>query len=378
MILALIILGLLLLYTYLIYPVILIFMANLRRQRRGDEGQKEMSFPYVSMVVSAYNEEKDIRGKIENFLSLDYPKEKLELVIGSDGSTDRTSLLVGSFPSERIRFFEFGLRRGKVSILNDIVKEARGEIVVFSDADTIYDANAIRNLIRHFVDNDVGGVCGKLALYETADSLAEEGLYWRYENFIKRTESTIGTIVSINGQIFAIRKKLFEKLPEYIITEDQALGMSILSKGFKIVFDEDAIAREKIGNFKAEFERRVRISAGNFQSISLSLKVLNPKMGFTSLFLWSHKIMRWLVPFFLLSTYVINLFLLDIPIFQLTFFLQTIFYAVPILYYVLTKTGLDVTIFKIVSYFIVMNLAILIGFFKYITKTQKVTWQKAR
>lgn len=347
-----------------------------RQDKIIEYGKYNALYPNVSMVVSAYNEERYIKEKIENFLSLDYPEGKVELLIGSDGSTDRTASLISSFSNERVKFFEFPIRRGKISVLNDIVKEVKGEIIVFSDADTMYDKDAVKNLVRYFGDEEVGGVCGRLALSQTSHSLSEEGLYWKYENFIKEKESEIGTIVGINGQIFAVRKGLFEPLPENIITEDQVLGMKIVGRGYRILFDREAIAREDIGTLKEEFERRVRISAGNFQSISFSAKVLDPRMGYASFALWSHKILRWFAPFFLISIFIANLFLLDSPIFKLIFFSQALFYSIPILYYLLTKMGLNVTILKVISYFVIMNLAILIGFFRFLAKVQKVTWQK--
>ena len=368
----------LVLYTYIFYPVILALMAASKRQGNAVGHEKSGEFyPHVSMIISAYNEEVHIREKIDNFLALNYPKEKSELLIGSDGSTDKTVSCVRSFVNERIKLFEFPKRRGKVSILNDIAGKAKGSIIIFSDADTMYDKDSVKFLVRHFDRNDVGGVCGRLLLRQTASSLAEEGLYWKYENFIKEMESRIKTIVGINGQIFAIRRELFEPLPEDTITEDQALGMRILGRCYNILFDRDAIASEAIGSFREEFKRRVRISAGNFQSIAPSKAVLNPKMGFASFALWSHKILRWLAPFFLIAIFTFSLFSIKTPFFKLLLLSQIIFYLLSLPHYVLTKLGIRISALETIQYFNLMNLAILIGFFKFLTKTQKVTWEMA-
>lgn len=393
MIILFILLVFVVIYTYVLYPVILLLILRVKGHpsaslpslrsglcgtggSRGKEKEEINPAYRVSMVVAAYNEEKVIKAKIENFLVLDYPEDKIELLIGSDGSGDGTNEAVKSFLNGRIRFFEFNERRGKAAVLNDIVKEAKGEITVFSDADTMYDRRAIGNLVRHFTKTKVGGVCGKLTLDEAGDSLAGEGLYWRYENYIKEKESLVKTIVGINGQIFAVRKRLFEPFPEGAITEDQVLGMKILSRGYDILFDKDAIAREEIGSPEEEFERRVRISAGNFQSIAYSLKILDPRAGFKSFALWSHKILRWLAPFVLIAIFLVNLFLLKAPFFKFLFLAQIGFYLISAAYYVLTKfKGRRIGILNAVTYFSLMNLAIIMGFVRFITKRQKAAWK---
>lgn len=367
----------LLFYVYLFYPFLLYVVAWVKVSgTRLKAEEKVGSYLSVSMIVSAYNEEEHIKEKIENFLSLDYPTEKIWLLIGSDGSTDGTANLVKSFASERIRLFEYGTRRGKTAVLNDVAKIAKGEIIIFSDADTMYDMNAIKSLVSHFNDKAVGGVCGRLLLDGADGSLASEGLYWRYENYIKEKESEIKTMVGINGQIFAIRRELFEPLPENVITEDQVLGIKILGRGYNILFDKEAIAKERIGTPREEFNRRVRISAGNFQSIAFSSKILNPKTGFASFALWSHKILRWFAPFFLIAIFITNLFLLKILFFKFVFFGQIIFYLTFVIYYGLTILKIKERITEAIYYFITMNLAVLLGFYRFLTNSQKVTWKK--
>jgi len=364
----------LLFYTYFFYPLILVIISKLKVQR--PQPKAEVSCPGVSMVVAAYNEEKVIKEKIENFLSLDYPPEKIELVIGSDGSTDGTADRVRPFMGARVRLFEFSKRRGKAAVLNDIVKEAQNRIILFSDADTMYDREAVLKLGRHFSDGSTGGVCGRLTLSETAGSLVEEGLYWRYENFIKEKESSIKTIAGINGQIFAVRRELFEDLPEDAIAEDQVTGVRIIGKGYRILFETGAAAHERAGTMREEFERRARISAGNFQSIAYSMRALNPASGFSSFALWSHKVLRWCAPFLLIAAFLSNMALVRDHPFAVFFYAQVVFYLISISHCALNKYCIDVPLFRVAAYFTLMNAAILAGFFRFITGAQKVTWNR--
>ena len=370
------------LYTYLFYPIFLILIGWIKNHhKKVIYEEKDKFYPTTSMVVPAYNEEEIIEEKLKNCMDLDCLTGHTEFIIGSDGSSDRTNELVKRclYSDSRIKLFEFDRREGKASVLNKIIPGLKSEIVILSDADTVYEKDSIKNLIRHFADPKVGGVCGKLILVGDGNySCDEEGVYWRYENRIKELESRIKTIASINGQIFAIRRSLFEPLPITSVTEDQVLGMRIIGRGYNILFEPEAICFEKARSLKSEFLRRVRISAGNFQSIVLSKGVLNPKTGFASLALWSHKILRWLVPFFLIGIFVSNIFLLRMPFFKILFFAQILFYLILPLHYILTRIGADIKIFRVIFYFILMDSAILIGFVKYLTRTQNVTWQKTR
>lgn len=374
-------LSLLVLYTYIFYPFLLWIMASVRGKKpRIQQQERDIFFPTVSMVIPAYNEEDVIEEKLENCLGLDYPHGSIEFVVGSDNSTDRTNEIVERYSRSdpRIKLSKFNRREGKAAVLNKVMPGLESDIVVFSDSDTFYEEIAVKYLVRNFSDPKVGGVCGKLVLMKGDDgSCNEEGLYWNYENRIKELEASLRTIIGINGQAFAIRKNLFEELPADSITEDQVLGMGIISKGYDILFEPEAICREKAHSLREEFKRRIRISAGNFQSIPLSAKVLDPRMGFASFALWSHKILRWLAPFFLIAIFVSNIFLSDIIFFRLTLLAQVLFYLLSFLHYGLNVMGYDSKILRMIFYFNLMNLAVLIGFFRYLTGTQKVTWEKA-
>jgi len=364
-------------YTYLIYPLVLMFLVSFKKKYAfSKEISAENQYPNVSMIVAAYNEEKVMEEKIKNFMSINYPRDKIELIVGSDGSKDSTESIIKDFENERIRLRSFGMQRGKISVLNDIVKESRGEIIIFSDADTMFAANAALLLVKHFKNKKIGAVCGRLKLKSVKSSLKEEKRYWNYENFIKEKESALKSIVSINGQIFAIRKELFYPFPKDTITEDQVLGMHIIKQGYDIKFEPKAAAFEMVGDLKKEINRRIRISAGNFQSIKYYYRLLAPAAGFISFALWSHKILRWLAPFFGLSIFILT------PIaarynrmYILLFFAQILFYLIIPAFYLLFGFLRKNKILSIIFYFDIMNAAVIIGFFKFLSGTQKSAWK---
>lgn len=334
------------------------------------------------MIIPAYNEEEVLARKLENCLGLNYPEGLIEFIIGSDGSDDATCEIAAGYARghKQIKLAEFRSREGKVRILNKVMPVLNSDIAILSDADTMYEPDSVRNLVRHFFDPKVGGVCGRLVLVkERHESSQGEVVYWKYENYIKELESRLGTIVSINGQIFAVRRDAFEELPPDSITEDQVLGMKMIEKGYDILFEPRAICTESAGSLKSEFSRRMRISAGNFQSIARSLKVLDPRRNaFASFALFSHKILRWCVPFFLMAIFITCLLLWKTPFFKLLVFAQSVFYLSSAGLYALNKKGIDMPALEVILYFNMMNLAVLIGFWKFVTGAQKATWQKTR
>ena len=197
-------------------------------------------------------------------------------------------------------------------MLNRLMKMVTSDIVVFSDANTIYAPDAVRHLVKHFHSDSVGAVIGKLELTapgNDAGACRTESLYWRYENRIKQMESALGAVPAINGGIFALRRELYQQLPAHAVTEDQVLGMKIMARGYRCLFAEQARAYEEVSNWAGELHRRIRISAGNFQSLFLVPAILNPRLGWIWFSFVSHKLLRWLVPFFLVGMFTANLFL---------------------------------------------------------------------
>ncbi len=368
----------LVLYTYFIYPALLLLMNRLKRHEPISD-LSDGDLPEVCMVVAAHNEAKVIADKVGNFLEIDYPAEKLSLVIGSDGSDDGTADIAreAAGGDGRVTVRQFDENRGKVNVLNDLMESTETPIVIMSDANTIYEPGSVRRLVRHFPNEKVGGVCGKLLLtVEGGDASREEGLYWRYETHLKRLESGVGSISSINGQIFAFRRDLYESLPADAITEDQHLGLQILAKGRRILFEPEAVAREPVGSMETERARRLRISTGNFQTLfRAGLAMLNPLAGFPAMAYVSHKVIRWTVPLLMATALVSNGLLWRIEAGMWLLICQGAFYGIALLPAAVPPLR-AIAPLRLAHYFVSMNLTIARGFFMYLRRPQRAAWNR--
>ena len=374
------------LYAYFLYPLLLLGLGRLRRHRDKQSDKMELLYndsnlPAVTMVVSAYNEAAILQSKIANCQALDYPADKLSFLFGSDGSDDGTWRILRDIEDECFKAVHSRIRQGKVAMLNRLMKMVSSEIVVFSDANTMYEPEALRHLVEKFADPKVGCVIGKLELSAPAnnpEACQTEGLYWRYENWIKERESTLGAVPTINGGIFAIRRELYEELPVHTVTEDQVLGMKIMVSGYRCLFSARARARETVSTLSGELRRRIRISAGNFQSLFLVPGILHPRCGWVSFAFFSHKLLRWLVPFFLFGMLSANILLAGEPFYGSTLVLQGLFYGSGLVGAALGKFSGVLKVLAVPKYFLAMNLAIVIGLARFLTKRQRVTWAKAQ
>lgn len=366
-------------YTYIGY-FFFIFIVSLFIKRKV---KKETGFtPLVSILIAAYNEEKNIREKIQNTLGLDYPKDKLEIIVISDGSTDRTDDIVSDFNNGRIVLYRVEGRLGKTEARNRAVKIARGEIIVFSDATTVYDKYAIKNLVRNFADPAVGAVSGRYDYIKTGKSSMSLAniLYWRYENFIKSRQSEIKTLTGMSGCINSFRKGLYEPLPAHII-EDLVEPLKILEKGYRIVFEPEALAHELTTDTASqEFKMRVRVISQGITGILYMKKLFNPfKYGFVSFQLFSHKVLRWSMPFFLIGLFICNILILnEHPIYKILFFLQAIFYLFATLGYFFQRLFMKLKLFTLPLYFCTLNLASLIAVLKIFKGVKIHKWETVR
>jgi len=366
-------------YAYFGYLSILVLLGMFRTPRHI-RNLPEESLPPVTMIVSAHNEVAVIAEKVRNFLSIDYPEDRIELVIGSDGSDDRTTdvALRAAGGSPQVRAIRFETRRGKASVLNDLVAWAGEGIVVVSDANTMYEADAVRKLVRHFADRRVGAVCGRLVLRSaSSDACLEEGLYWRYENTLKRLESDLGGLVAINGQVMAFRRELYAWLPADSITEDQYLGMMIILGGHRVRFDATAVASETVGSLAEEKRRRARISAGNIQTLlRVGLRILNPLKGFPAFAYLSHKVVRWMVPFALGLSLISSGLLWRHDYARVLLGAQGTFYGVAVVGAVFPFLRRLLPV-RLVHYFAAMNTRILLGFASYAMGRQSARWLRS-
>ena len=370
----------LILYSYLIYPIGMWLYSSFKGENGDVLGNdRDEYYPSVSLIISAYNEDSVIKEKIENCLALDYPFERLEIIIASDGSDDRTNEIIRREASTRIIFHDLE-RMGKVNVLNTVIPKANGEILVFSDANTIYNSDAIKQLTKHFKNDTIGCVCGNLQLINPDTKEVDgESLYWRYEKWIKKSESKLGVVVGANGAIYAIRRNILTPLPGNTINDDFHNSMQTFVKRSKLIFAEEAVAKEDVAlNFQSEFNRHIRDGAGHYREIWHFAALLNPFRGKYFLAYFSHRVLRWLVPFFMISIFILNLLLIDKVAFVYFLALQLTFYSSAIILFILKRNGINVGILNIILFFTSTNIALLIGFFKTILGLQSVKWDSTK
>jgi cellulose synthase/poly-beta-1,6-N-acetylglucosamine synthase-like glycosyltransferase len=369
------------LYSYAGYPVIVFVLARLFGRRRSKlEASMNAEVPSVSLIIAAHNEASVIEVRIRNALLMDYPKERLEIVVASDGSTDETATIACRFERQGVRLIDNIARRGKATVLNSAVPSLSGEIVILSDANTLMDPQAARSLVRWFEDPQIGVVCGRLILNDPVSGKNVDSLYWRYETFLKRNESRLGALLGSNGAIYAIRRNLFCPIPDQTIVDDFVIPLfSRLRFGCQIVYDERATAEEESApDMSTEFERRARIGAGGWQAIGILWRLLNPARGWIAFTFFSHKVLRWLCPFFMLLMLTTNLLLLGSP-----WYLQVLYFQLAL--YMLAFAGARVSrtfplgrILRLAHMFLTMNAALFVGFFRWVAGSQRGTWDRTR
>ncbi|MFO7525320.1 MAG: glycosyltransferase [Ignavibacteriaceae bacterium] len=360
------------------YPIIIFGLSKCCKS----EIKENRKFSSVSILVSVYNEQKVIRDRIENLISSDYSGLTYEIIVGSDGSNDKTNEILKQLEIEysELRVEYFVTQRGKASVINDLVDLAKNEILIFTDANTIFSKNAIQKLLNAFENKYIGGVCGRLILNESQNKLSgsiNEKRYWQLETYLKKWEGKCGTVIGANGGIFAVQKRLFEKLPvDKPVTDDFLTTMNILNKDYKFVYASDAIAFEEVApKIKDEFRRKVRFSSTNFQTLTYLRSVLLGK-GLITFAFWSHKIFRWFMPVIFILIFILNVVLLIYgDIFWLFFLFQLSFYAISILGFLLSKISYRISLLSVPYFFLLTNVALLIGFVKFIFNKHSSSWE---
>ncbi len=367
--------AVLLAQTYFLYPLWLVLLARVRPGRPRSPALPQL-WPTVSLVVAAHDEAGCIGEKLRNSLALDYPPDRLEVLIGSDGSTDGTDAIVGAYPDPRVHL-SAAPRAGKTSVLNRCIPAARGEVLVLSDANTRIDPGALRALVRHFDDPEVGAVCGRLQLHNPTRAEYEESAYWKYESWLKALEGTQGAVVGANGGLYALRRSLFTRLPPSTIVDDFVIPLRLLDQGYRVLYEPGALASEETTeDYGREFGRRARIAAGNFQSLGLVPGLLSPLRGFPAFAFWSHKILRWCAPALMLVALAANVALLDRPFFRVTLAAQLGFYALAALGSLAIGPSRLQRIASAAYYFVIMNLAIVVGFWRFLRHSQGAAWER--
>lgn len=364
-------------YAYVGYPVVLWLFTRTRR-RLAPPHLDEPELPSVSLLIAAYNEEAEIERQVRRCLALDYPKERLEIVIASDGSSDATAEIVRRYAGRGVRLLDYRERRGKSATLNAAFPTLRGDVVVLSDANTHIDRAAVRHLVRWFRTPKVGVVCGRLVLVDPATGRNADGMYWKYETFLKKCEGHLGGLLGANGGIYAIRRALHAPIPEDTIVDDFVLPLEAkLRSGCAIVYDGEAVAHEETpAQLGAEFRRRSRIGAGGFQSIVLLWRLLDPRQGWTAFTFLSHKVFRWLCPFFLLALLGSNAALAGEPFYRAALVGQLGFYLASLLVVFLPAGPRALRPLRLAAMFTSMNAALLVGFYRWLSGRQKAAWAR--
>jgi cellulose synthase/poly-beta-1,6-N-acetylglucosamine synthase-like glycosyltransferase len=308
--------GSLVVYTWIFYPAFVcgLYQRHVSRQpRRAPCRDPEAALPSVTILFSAHNEEKVIGERLENLLSLSYPRDRTTIFVGVDGCDDQTERIVREFAGAHgnIRVFVATRRRGKIGMLKDMVEQAAGEILVFTDANTMFAPEAVRIMTAHFADPCVGGVCGRLVLKSVAGGQTAESNYWTWESLLKERESRMASCLGANGAIYAIRRQLFWRdIPPNTIIDDFVVGLKVCEQGYRLVYEPEAIALEDLpATLEDEWHRRVRIGAGDFQALWLCRRCLLPRQGKLAFFLLSHKVLRWFTPHLLLVALGTSLYL---------------------------------------------------------------------
>ena len=363
-------------YVYLGYPLVLLLLSIYYRK----PVKTEEVMPDVTLLICAYNEEEIIEDKIKNSLDIDYPEEKLKIAIASDGSTDRTNDIVKKYADERIIFIAYPGRRGKVSVINDTVPKLESEIIIFSDANTMYQKDAVKKLVRNFSDPTVGAVSADVILHNEESTFGKsESLYYLYERWIQKNESNFGSLIGADGGMYAIRRNLFVPPSSNIILDDFVISMNTTLQGYRLVYEGEAVGHEKSSSsFKTEFLRKSRVIAGAVQSVMQKEGIPSLKQKGVFFCFVSHKYLRWMIPIILIILFIANSFLMILSgelIYKSTFIAQTVFYLLAVFdLFIVRKYSIRLT--SIPFYFCLVNGAALYGIYKGLFKKQPVKWRK--
>jgi poly-beta-1,6-N-acetyl-D-glucosamine synthase len=369
-------------YTYVGYGLIISILSSLWGKNKVPHTPVENELPEITLLIAAYNEENYIVQKIENSLSLDYPVSKLNLWVVTDGSTDRTVELCKKYSS--VTVFHSPERKGKIHAVNRVMQEVKTPIVIFSDANTDLNKDALKNIVRHFTDPKVGGVAGEkriVALAQDNASGSGEGLYWKYESALKTMDSKFTTAIGAAGELFAVRTTLYINPHTDTIIEDFVTSMKIVAAGYRFVYEPDAYAIETASaSIKAEWKRKVRISAGGIQAIFRLPEMLNiVKYGWISWQYVSHRALRWSVaPLALLLLLLSNIILFTYSkLYSLVLIAQITFYLLAIVGHLFRESKIGIKGFFVPYYFTMMNVSVYAGALRLLRRTQSVVWEKS-
>lgn len=377
-------------YTYLGYGILLFIIIKTRRFfKLGKKVSIDPNYePQVTLFIAAYNEKDYVEAKMKNSLALDYPQEKLHIIWVTDGSDDGTPDLLKGYPNTTV--YHLDARNGKIGAMNRGMDFVKTPIVIFSDANTNLGPESIRRIVHLFSNPVVGCVSGEKRIVNNKSDVASgagEGIYWKYESALKKWDAELYSVVGAAGELFAIRTNLYRHVEKDTILDDFIISLRVAQEGYTIQYDPEAYAIETASaNVKEEFKRKIRIAAGGIQSIVRLRSLLNIfKYGTLSFQYISHRVLRWsLTPLCLilvipvLTILALNQGLLSFGLYAVLFWLQILFYAAALLGWFLENRKTSIKILFVPYYFFIMNLSVVLGFFRYIKKTQSVNWERAK
>lgn len=372
-------------FNYAGYAIIAAFLNQLQFRRIKKKPELNNDPPPVSFIVAAYNEQECIEEKIKNTIEQNYPAEKIEIIFITDGSTDKTTAIIERY--QNIKLLHKPERKGKSAALNRAVSFATNNILIFSDSNTILNPDAIKNIAKHYSLKDTGGVAGEKKVINLSSlgsgNQVNEGLYWKYESFLKKIDSDFYSVVGAAGELFSVRKDLYEAIPENVILDDFVLSLKVASKGYRIVYEPDAFAAENPSfSIKDEKKRKIRIGAGGFQAILLLKSLFKfwkyPRLSYLY---FSHRFLRWAVtPFCFLMLFISNLslFISTGGVFTIIFIAQFTFYFLALIGAIFPGFRTWLKPAQICYYIVFMNYSVILGLFRFINGSQSAIWEKAK
>lgn len=374
-------------YAFFGYGILLYIIIKIKRAIKGKPVLPVVAtenLPTCTLVIAAYNEESVMDEKIKNSLALNYPKEKLDYVFITDGSTDGTAAIVEHY--KEIRHMHSNERKGKIAAVHRAMDTVTSEVVVFTDANTFLNADALLNICRHYNNSKVGAVAGEKRVYaEAGNATAGEGFYWKYESKLKTWDSELYSVVGAAGELFSIRTALYQPVPPSTILDDFMISLLVAKDGYRVIYEPEAFATESASqNVAEELKRKIRIAAGGLQSIVWLKALLNPFPNPVLTFQYvSHRVLRWtVVPFLMILALLINFIIVFTGsislVYQLLLLAQVGFYLLAISGWILEERRIKIKIFFIPYYFCMMNYAVVMGIFRYLRGKQSAVWEKAK
>jgi cellulose synthase/poly-beta-1,6-N-acetylglucosamine synthase-like glycosyltransferase len=371
----------LLAYVYAGYPALVWLRAA--RSRRGAHAAPAPTAtePTVSVLLVAHDEADRIAARIENLLALDYPRDRLEIIVASDGSSDATVARACAYLGEGVDVVAFEGQRGKAATINEVVPKARGEIVVFADARQRFDRDTVRALVRPFAVPEIGAVSGELMLADEVGGTVGRGVgfYWRYEKLIRRSESRLDSTVGATGAVYAIRRALFEPIPDDTILDDVLIPLRVVRRGYRVLFEPAARAHDQVAaTARQEFARKVRTLAGNFQLFRRETWLLNPWRNRIWLAAVSHKGLRLATPILHVGAFLASGALADAVFYACAFAGQAVFYGAALGGHLLRHRTRRSAFLSVPYVLCLLNWATIVGFVRYAGGRQGATWERPR